>query len=86
MQKNDITKLPQMNEGDAISLHLEITRVSNGFIVKGWKEGGQEDLMVFNGQESHRSVAGHALGLALSDMKQGEIIDFHSSMKYIKKI
>lgn len=84
--QTDTKKLPVTGQGDAISLKLEITRVTNGYIIKGWDETGKESLMVFNGQESHRSVAAHALTLALADMKQGEIIDFNSTMTYTKKI
>jgi hypothetical protein len=86
LQQTDVTKLPVMEQGDVITLHLEISRVSNGYIVKGWDESGKESLMVFNGQDPHRSVTGHVLDLALADMQPGEIITYNSKMTYTKKI
>jgi len=80
------SQLPDTDQGDVIGLKLEITRVNNGFIVKGWKENDVEDIMVFNGENMHRSVASHVLNLALPDMKYGEVILYESKITYTKKI
>lgn len=85
-QQTDNTKLPHADEGDVIGLKLQITRVSNGYIIKGWKAGDVEEIMVYNGDNGHRAVAAHVLNLALPDMKYGEIIDYKSTITYTKKI
>lgn len=86
MQQNDANKLPPSNEGDVIKVALEITRVSNGFILKNINPQTPEGTMVFNGADGHRTVAAHVLMLALADMKEGEILNYESGITYVKKI
>lgn len=79
-------KLPTMHEGDAVSLTLEIQRVSNGYIITNKEPDTKAGVMVFNGQEAHRMLVGHVLNLALPDMKEGEVVVFSSQLTYTKKL
>lgn len=86
-QQEDKRRLPAAEQGDVINMHLEITRVTNGYIVKNADpEAPDENVMVFNGENAHRMVSGHVFGLAVTDMKPGETINFNSQLTYTKKI
>lgn len=84
-QVHDNTKLPAAQQGDKIIISLEITRVSNGFIVKNIEPGTKAGVMVFNGANAHQLATGHVLNLALIDMKEGEVINFSSQMEFSVK-
>lgn len=84
-QMHENNTLPPTVQGDIIKVSLEITRVSNGYIVRNIEPGTKEGIMVFNGAEGHRLVSGHVLNLAIADMKEGEIINFSSQVEYTKK-
>lgn len=83
--KNASQSLPQAEEGDSIKISLEITRVSNGYIVKNIEPDTKAGIMVFNGQDAHRMISSHVFSLAMADMKEGEVINFSSQLQYIKK-
>ena len=86
MEQQVNNKLPPVEQGGVIILRLEITKANNGAIIKGLDAQGKESLMVFNGENSHRSAASWVLSLAIADMKEGEVIGFESKMTYTKKI
>lgn len=85
-QHSIINELPPTNEGDIISITLEITKVNNGFIVKNNDSAANKIVtMVFNGEQAHKLVSGYVLDLAIPNMQEGEIIIFGSTITYQKK-
>ena len=79
-------KLPPAAQGDKMNLSLRIERVSNGFIIKNLSPDSTQGTMVFNGQDGHRLATGYVLDLAIISMQEGEILDFNSTITFVKKI